>query len=130
MSQENVEIVRRSFEAQGTSAFFDFLDPHVVWINHAFTPEIRTYLGHEGVLEWFTAWRAQFRELRYEAAEVLDAGGDQVLVVTRVSATGVASGIPVESEFSTLFTLMNGKIVRAQGFQTRREALEAAGLSE
>jgi hypothetical protein len=29
-----------------------------------------------------------------------------------------------------LFTLLNGRIVRGQGFETREEALEAAGPKE
>jgi ketosteroid isomerase-like protein len=50
--------------------------------------------------------------------------------VHRATGAGVTSGVPVDREIATVFTLLNGKIVRAQGFETRAEALEAAGLSE
>ena len=38
MSQENVEVVRKLYEAQG-SEVYELLDPHVVWINYAAAPE-------------------------------------------------------------------------------------------
>jgi ketosteroid isomerase-like protein len=131
MSEENVEVVRKLFESQGdASEFFELLDPHVVWINYASSVETRPYIGHEGVREWAEGFQANFSEFRMEAVELIDAGGDQVVTVHRVKGTGKASGIPVEHEFSSLITLVNGKIVRVQGFEARAEALEAAWLSE
>ena len=129
MSQENVEIVRRLYEARG-SEFYELLDPHVVFLNYAAAPEPGPYVGHEGVHEWARAFRTAFGYLEVHAAEFIDAGGDQVVAVHRLTGAGITSGIPVEREIPTLFTLLNGKIVRAQGFDTRAEALEAAGVSE
>ena len=45
MSQENVEIVRKLYESEG-SEFFELLDPHVVFINYASAPETRPYVGY------------------------------------------------------------------------------------
>jgi ketosteroid isomerase-like protein len=53
-----------------------------------------------------------------------------VIVVQRVLGTGIRSGVPIDREVSCLLTLVNGKIVRGQGFETRALAREAAGLSE
>jgi ketosteroid isomerase-like protein len=130
MSQENVEIVRRMYESQNSEEFFELLDSHVVWINYASAPETRPYIGHDGVREWVEGFRTHIGDFQFEASEVLDAGGDQVVTVHRITATGTTSGIPVEQTASSLITLANGKIVRVQGFETRAQALEAAGLSE
>jgi ketosteroid isomerase-like protein len=65
-----------------------------------------------------------------KATEVIDAGGDQVVAINRVTGSGTTSGVPIEREIATLYTLLNGKVVRGQGFETRAEALEAAGLRE
>src|SRR6266550_3757229 len=129
MSQENVEVVRKLYESEG-SEFFELLDPHVVFINYASAPETRPYVGHDGVREWAAGFRATFGDYEVHVTEIIDAGGDQVVVDTRVVGAGTTSGVPFEREVCTLFTLLNGRIVRAQGFETRAEALEAVGLSE
>lgn len=129
MSQENVEIVRKLYESRG-SEFFELLDPHVVWINYASAPETRPYVGHDGVREWVKGFRATFGDYQMEATEIIDAGGDQVVATNRLAGAGTTSRVPVEHEFASLFTLVNGRIVRVQGFETRDEALEAAGQRE
>jgi ketosteroid isomerase-like protein len=130
MSEENVEIVRRMYASQNSKEFFEFLDPDVVWMNYASAPETRPYIGHDGVREWYEGFRAHIGDFQFEVHEVIDAGGDQVVTVHRITATGTTSGVPVEQTASSLITLANGKIVRLQGFETRAQALEAAGLSE
>jgi ketosteroid isomerase-like protein len=129
MSQENVEVVRKLYEARG-SDFYDLLDPHVVFINYATAPEPGPYVGHEGVHEWAKSFRTTFGDFEIEATEIIDAGGDEVVAVHRATGAGVTSGVPVQREVAVLYTLLNGKVVRGQGFETRAEALEAAGLSE
>jgi ketosteroid isomerase-like protein len=131
MSRENVEIVRKLYEVQNDfERFLQLLDPDVVWINDDSVMESRPYVGHEGVREWVRELLAGFSDLRFEVTEIIDAGGDQVIAFQRVLGTGIKSGVQIDREVSTLLTLVNGKIVRLQGFATRPEALEAAGLSE
>ena len=116
-------------EARG-SGFYELLDPHVVWINYAAAPEAKPYIGHEGVREWAKGFRTTLGDFEVDATEIIDAGGDQVVAVHRATGAGVTSGVPVERELAALYTLLNGKVVRGQGFETRAEALEAAGLRE
>ena len=129
MSEENVEIVRRLYDLQFTPEFLELLDPNVVWLNHASAPETRPYVEHEGVAEWAAGFQRHIGDFRFQLTEVIDADGDQVVVVHRVSATGRASGVSLEQTGASLITLLNKKIVRVQGFETRAQALEAAGLS-
>jgi ketosteroid isomerase-like protein len=125
-----VEIVRRLYELPIGKEFLELLDPHVVWINYSSAFNTRPYVGRDGVVEWAKEFADHFANFRVEAKEVTDAGGNQVVVVSRFFGTGSTSGIPVEREFGTLFILLNGKIVRCQGFETATAALEAAGLRE
>jgi ketosteroid isomerase-like protein len=130
MSRENVEIVRRVYELQGRKEVLELLDPHVVWINYVSALRAKPYVGHEGVAEWLKDFRDHFGDFRMEARELIDGGGDQVVVVSRFIGTGASSRVPLEQEIGSLFTLLNGKVVRCQGFETKAEALEAAGLQE
>ncbi len=125
-----MEIVRRLFDAQGTPEFLNLLDPDVVWLNYASAPHNRPYVGHEGLLKWYADFRAHIGDFRFELIELIDAGGDQVVTVHRVTATGTTSGVPVEQLAGSLITLVNRKIARVQGFESSTQALEAAGLSE
>ena len=51
-------------------------------------------------------------DLRIEAERFIDLGGDRVLVLSRHTARGKQSGVPIEHELGDLFTLRDGKIVR------------------
>jgi len=56
--------------------------------------------------------------------------GDRVVCVGRVKGSGLSSGAAFESGWACLFTIRAGRVIREQPFFDRREALEAAGLSE
>jgi ketosteroid isomerase-like protein len=74
---------------------------------------------------WYEAWERVEPDLR----ELLDAG-DHVVSIEITRGRGRASGVEVELQQYGVWTIRDGKIVRARWFTTRQEALEAAGLSE
>ena len=138
MSAENVEIVRRILEAANRhdgSAALALYDPEVVW-DHTHGP-IRelmggpnVYYGHDGLRRWFGEFYEAWDDVQAEILELTDAG-EQVISVTNYRARGGASGAVVEiAAMAGLWTLREGKVVRAAWFRTREKALEAAGLSE
>ena len=63
------------------------------------------------------------------AEEYFDAE-DQVVVRGLHKSRGAASGVPIEGVFWYVWTIREGKIVRVAVFSDKREAFEAAGLSE
>ncbi len=63
------------------------------------------------------------------AVKYLDAG-DKVVVFHHEVAKGRESGVVVETDTGSVNTIRNGKIVRVRAYMDRRDALEAAGLSE
>ena len=132
MSQENVEIVRRVFDAfnrRDTASFLELLDPDVEWVPILAVLEGRVYRGHEEVRVWIkelaTDW--EFFEVDYE--ELRDFGG-RVLVSGHWHARGRASGVEVENPGTYLYEIKGGKVVSMRTFTDRAEALEAVGLSE
>ena len=51
-------------------------------------------------------------------------------MTARHRGRGRESGVTVDARFYEVYTLRDGRIVRADEFSERQEALEAAGLSE
>jgi ketosteroid isomerase-like protein len=131
MSEENVEILRRSHEAYKRgdfeTAIDSYLHPEIVWetrwpgLDHAFH-------GRDGVREWL----AQVMEPMDIEMELLDARalGQQVLASYRVHGAGKSSGIPTEMAVFDLLTFSDGLISRRQTFYSEAEALEAAEESQ
>jgi len=45
----------------------------------------------------------RFSDLRIEAERIIDLGGDRVLVLSRQTARGKPSGVPIDHEFGAAF---------------------------
>jgi ketosteroid isomerase-like protein len=134
MSQENVEIVRRGYEAFNRGdlhAAADDFHPKIEWIGPGAVPEkLQVYRGIEGVREFWGLWRDEFEDFTVEIEEVIEAG-EQVIVMAAVSGRGRASGADVRSPaFPHVWTIRGGEAVRVEMFRTRAEAREAAGPRE
>jgi ketosteroid isomerase-like protein len=138
MSQENVEIVRRSFELVnevGTDAFISgnfWSDDWVLDSSGAGIPGLGVYRGHDEIRaffeeDWFTVF--PFEEWELHVSDLVD-HGDQVVATSRQQRRGASSGVAATLELANIFTLRNGQIVRLELYRDRDEALEAAGLSE
>ena len=130
MSQENVEIVRRGFEAfmrGDISALVELGDPEIVSCVH---PRANaTYKGIDGSLKMIADWVEDFDEFVAEPAEYIDAD-DCVIVRVHEQARGKGSGVPVEEDWWFVLRLRDGKAVRWDIYDIKAEALEAAGVLE
>jgi ketosteroid isomerase-like protein len=144
MSEENVEIVRRCvaiYNALGRTGdafvdpeevapeFWSLLAPDLELHERTELPDAKVYRGPEEAKEFWRKTQQLFAEIRWEPREFRDLG-DVVLVETRVVAVGRGSEVPVEMDETDLWWFRDGMIVRMEGFATKFEALEAAGLSE
>jgi ketosteroid isomerase-like protein len=132
MSQENVEVVRRSVELWSMAewdALGTVIDPNVVVLPPEGWPdgEIRTGLDAwiKQSIQLKEAWETD-ELLSDEAREV----GDSVVIRLHWTTKGRGSGIGVDTEFWGVYTLLANKIVRMAFFFDRARALKAAGLSE
>lgn len=132
MSSENVEIMRSAFDAfnrRDTARGRMLLASDVVWEIAIGGPDDGRYQGPDGVRQWFRAWTADFDDIRYEVAELIDAG-DDVFAAVLALARGRKSDVETRREFFAVYTFHEGLIVRAQVFSDRHRALAAAGLSD
>ena len=135
MSKENVDVVRRvweAWEARDRDALFALYDPAIVWDPGDAGPlELReVYEGHDGIRRFFSSWMEPFETFAAAAETFIDAG-DHVVVGVRQSGRGKASGADVVMPtFWDVYTVRNGLVTRIEVFRTKEEALEAASVGE
>jgi len=128
MSEANVEIIKRGFDAylRGDVASATAIYADDIVFNPAEEAPIH---GREAVLSYLQRWEDPWDEYELQTEEFIDAG-DRVVVTIHVRARGAASGIEVDARSHQVYTLRDGKLVRMDEFLVRDEALGAAGLSE
>ena len=136
MSQENVEIVRRFFEAatQGPEPDFETLS-RLSRPDHELTTDYGAmgadaFVGMEGYRQALSEFDLDWGHWHQEPDDFLDAGEDAVVVLGHLIAQGQSSGIPVEGNWAALVKLRDGQIASTRFFLDRNDALTAAGLSE
>ena len=128
MSQENVEIVRRTYETDDPDP--DLYDAEAVFDNsNAIFADPGMYRGLDQIREYYDAQGEMWESQWYEPQELIPIGVDQVVVSEQIVSVG-RDGVEVVARVATLYTLRAGKITHLKTFQTKAEALEAAGLSE
>jgi ketosteroid isomerase-like protein len=134
MSQENVETVRRAVDAVNRRdvATLDSLWSEEGEVNSRLgASEGHVFRGRQGIRDYFAWLDEAFEEFRSEVEEIIDAGEDRVVALLRGSVRGKASGVPLDDQpFAIVITFEGERIARADGYWSRADALEAAGLSE
>jgi ketosteroid isomerase-like protein len=126
MSEENVELVRRIYDAwDREKSARDFIAEDVEYVNPSYAVEPGIRHGRAS----FRVVRETYEDFMIKIEEIVDAGGDDVLVLARYTASGRGSGVPLEGEHGYVWTVRDGQAVRFQWFQSHREAYEAAGVS-
>jgi uncharacterized protein len=139
MSTENVELVRQLYDAvaqRDSETVLSIYHPDVEW-DHTHNQAAAglmggqiVYYGHEGLRQWSRDWYEAWEQVDADLEEVIDAG-DHVVAVLSYRGRGRVSGIEVEfTRMAGVFTISEGKVVRAAWFRDREEALEAAGVAE
>lgn len=129
MSQQNVQVIRRGFEAFARGdidAVLDLVDGEVDW-----APAIAPILGVDAVhgkdalRRFFTQDLFEgFDEFRAEPLSFEDLG-NEVLVISRYTGRGERSGLELDQTFASVYTFRGGKIVAMRDYGTRSDALEA-----
>ena len=146
MSRENVEVVRRVYEAWnrywGTAREGAAFNPEVVdLVGELFDPDVEvqqladilgtggTFRGYEGLLASAGELVADLDDIQFTLGEHFEVGQ---LVVFAVTATGKGrkSQVPVEMRLGHLFELRGGRVVRWVVYPSADAALEAVGLRE
>jgi len=133
MSEKNVELVRESFErveAGDSQSWRNVFASDVIWDTSASqVPDAGFYHGHEGMEHFMVAWLGAWQDPVVEHLELIDAG-DSVVAVFHWSGRGKTSGVAANATFFGVYEVSGDQIVRYRQFDTRAEALQAAGLQE
>ena len=133
MSQENVEIVRRSFEAwnagdvQAIRRFY--AEDALVETIDGLTKLGEAYKGDDPVGRWFADVREAWDDAHWQIERIFD-GEDVVVSLYRATGVGRMSGAEVSRGFAGVYRIRDGKIASERVYLDLNEALEAAGLSE
>ena len=127
MSQQNVELVRRIYDAwDRDGSARDFIAKDVEYVNPGYAVEPGTRVGRKS----FAVVRDTYEDFKIRVERLIDAGGDDIVVLARYTASGTASGVTLEGEHGYVWTLRDGQAVRFRWFSSHAEALAAAGLPE
>ena len=132
MSQENVDVVLRMFEAFNRR---DRITLEALWRSDAVIDWSRArgplkgvYRGDDERRAFYEEFWSTFQSGHPETYDVVEAGDD--VVVPNTGHWRGRDGIEVAARSTFVFTVENGQITRLRMFQERAEALEALGLSE
>lgn len=131
MSQENVELTRRAFQAfhdRDLDALLAMLDDDVEAVPVLAAME-GDYHGHDGIRRWWAGLLGTFPDF---SAEILDLRDDDDLTIAtvRLRGRGAASDTPVDATVWHVSRFRNGKCIGWRVYTSESEALEAVGLSE
>ena len=137
MSQENVDIARRGFEAfnrtfrEGTPDFYETLDPNVEWVPMSALLEGTGHHGHDGVRQWFEDMKRDWTTYELRPERFLDLDDNRVLTLGAWRAQGRGGDVLLDfPQAAWLLAYRKGKLIRLQTFTERKKAFEAAGLRE
>jgi ketosteroid isomerase-like protein len=133
MSKDDVQVVRGLYEhmGRGEYSFPGLLDDDMVYARHG--RALGMLEGEwrglddvwDAVLEYLRSWEG----LRNELEDVTDLDDGRVFVLERQTGRGRASGVAMEREMASLFTLRNGKVSRWDSYWDRDDARRDAGLA-
>jgi ketosteroid isomerase-like protein len=125
--QRWIEIWDVCFWQGDFSTFPNAYHADVVVDNHTRLRGLSLFRGGEGI--------EAFRRLREESSDVLswfgfqiesiERSGDRVAALGTIRTRGRLSGVRLPVPFATVWTIVDGKIARAEGFTSRRLALRA-----
>ena len=128
MSQENVELIRRSWEASLAGdwpAALATLDPDAD-IHDLDVPDADIGRGHDGFFAWIGRWSEAWESWRVEDLEIRALGDDRAIALFRMIARGGHSGLELDRRDAIVYRIQGGLIVYMAYFNDQQQALEAA----
>jgi ketosteroid isomerase-like protein len=131
MSQENVELIQRMYDAfrrgdaGGALAYFD---PDVE-VDATIRVDEGVGRGRDAVQAMVARWVGAWDEWREDLEEIRDLDS-HVLVVSTQRGRAKGSGIELGTRYAVLYEIRDSKITRMTLYSDPAQAVEAAGLRE
>jgi ketosteroid isomerase-like protein len=134
MSEANIELVRRTidlFNAREIDQALDGVhdDFEMDWSN-SIGPLKGIYRGQQEVLKLWRSFLDAWDVVQWDPEEIIEVDDTRVVVVNHVRMRGRGSGVDVDATGVQLWTIKAGEAQRVKLYQSKADALEAAGLSE
>ncbi len=132
MSQENVEIVRRVYEAASRGDWDGALrhaHPHIE-ATFEVGPQAGTHRGREAILAVISDMTAGFDAWISEPLEFFESENRVVVIVRHRLRPKGGTGGEFEFRNGHIWTIRDGTILSLVGYPNPEKALEAAGLRE
>src|SRR4029079_1884826 len=133
MSQENVELVRRAFDAfnrRDLSAFLALCHPDVEFVTYAMQLEGGDpYRGHEGIRDWWEGLLAVYPDFRADIEDIQDLG-DLIITRARMHGRVFESAVRRDQECWEGGRPRDGRVIGWHWFSNEAAAREAAGPRE
>ena len=125
-AEENVEIVRRLFDGFAIGKpEVDLVGPELTMKNLEEFPINGTYVGPDGLLQWWADLAEVINDLRIEGEKLAAPDDEHVVTRQRMTGTFKNTGLPVDERWAALIRIENGLIVEVAGYLSRRQAEEA-----
>jgi ketosteroid isomerase-like protein len=133
LSQENVELIYRAFDAlnrRDLDAYLALTDEDIEFVPRISAIEGESvYRGHDGVRRWWSSLLDVFPDYSMQLVEVRDPG-DLTFATFQARGHGAGSAAPTDNPAWIVARWRRGKAVWWGTFNARAEALEVVGLSE
>ena len=132
MSQENVEIVRRVYEVVngGGEPPADWFLPDVKLDARGAAPDMGSFRDFEAAATVLRSYVETFEDFHIDLEEVIHADDECVVTAVRDGGRIRGSDAEVRNRFFHVFEFRGNKVAGWSTHTDRKQALEAAGLSE
>ena len=137
MSQENVEVVRRSLEGYGdlgipenmSQHVAEFWDPDCDYYPARKFLEARPCHGHPQIARWIAEFLGAYARFEFAIDRLIAVADDRVLVCANMRAEGRGSGVNIEGDIYQCYWMRHGRFFRLEDHLTLAGAIHALGLS-
>ncbi len=133
MSRENVETVRRVFEAYAETGDIDVVLPFhtedLVVHSMAEWPDDPVYYGRDGLRKLNVQWKDNFDDFGFELCDVRE-GDDAVVALVQMVGRVKGVGLQMKTELGAAMWFRDGLVSQIRYFSKWQDALGAAGVPE
>lgn len=132
-TQENVEIVRQSYEvfnSRDLALIGNLLHPDFeLNLSNSMGFDRGNYLGERGLVRFFESYWDAFESISIEVEKLIGTG-DAIVAIIRARGRGTGSGAEVDARGPHLWLFRDGKVVGLALYEHLDEALAAASVAE
>jgi ketosteroid isomerase-like protein len=134
MSEQSSQVIKRAYDAwhlDGLDAFIEYWAEDVRWRSIEGAPDDRGPMhGRAAVRAYIQDWQDTFDEFHVDLVELTVVDERTIIATLRYGGRAKHSGVELPgTPFAAAFVVRNGRIASCSEYETRAQALEAAGLA-